>query len=235
MSTVPVSDSPLRQELELPHDTARAVLEDPEGNPLVAVAWCSTHLAAVARVLHPAARHGRPHVQDRLHELLAADHALQQALWSLDRRLTGDARVSGLELDRVRLDVLHALDAHVRREHAFLDVLLPQLSAQDQGSLAERLADAVRRAPTRPHPDSPHHGALGLLAFGVDAGVDHVRDLLDSRSWPTPHDQRAARAPGRWGSYLLGVPPARRPDEHGADERGGDERGADEQPPGGRG
>lgn len=214
MSTMHVpTESPLRQELDRPHDVARAVLQDPEGNPLQAVAWCATHLGAVARVLHPAARRGRPHVQDRLHEAFAADHALQQALWSLDRRLTGDARLSHVDLERLQDEVLQALDGHARRETALLDALLPQLSEQDQQALADRLAQAVRRAPTRPHPDAPQHGALGLLAFGLDAGVDHLRDTLDSRSWPTPHDPPATRRPGRWGSYLLGVPPARRPDD----------------------
>lgn len=199
-------DPALREELDHPHQVSLAVLQDPEASPLPAVTWCSTHVAAVARVLHPLAARVLPGGPSAVHAATEADHALQQALWTLDRRVTGDVRVAHQDLLALREDLLAALWEHVRQEQRLVDELAGRLPAAQQQALALRLASALRRAPTRPHPSAPVHGPLAAVAFGVDAGVDHVRDALDSRSWPTPHDQRPPRVPGRWGSYLMAAP-----------------------------
>lgn len=204
-------DPRLRYELEQPHEAALAALDDPGANPLVAVTWISTHLAAAARVLHPLARHVLPGGSERVHPVVLADHALQQALWWLDRKLTGDARVAAHDVAGLKDDVVVALDLHARKERALVAELVHHLSAAEQQALAGRLAAAVRRSPTRPHPDSPVHGPFAALAFRLDAGADHLRDLLDSRSWPTPHDEPPARVPGRWGAYLTAAPYPREP------------------------
>lgn len=212
MTTIPVPlDPALRRELDEPHQAALAALRDPDANHLAAITWCSTHLAAVARVLHPAVTRTLPHGHERLHGAIAADHALQQALWWLDRRLTGDARVSAHDVAGLEDDVATALMEHAREEHDLVVELVQHLSPSEQRVLAARLAKAVRRGPTRPHPTAVAHGPMSALAFGLDAGADHLRDLLDSRSWPTPHDAPPARPPGRWGAYLLGVPYRRPP------------------------
>lgn len=213
MTAVPLPGDPvLRRELEHPHEAALAALADPGTSSLAAVTWSATHLAAVARVLHPLAGRVLPNGRERLRGLCATDHALQQALWWLDRRLTGDMRVADHDVVALQDDVVLALEEHVRQERAVVDELVQQLSAAEQQALAGRLATAVRHAPTRPHPDAPVHGPVAALAFGVDAGIDHARDLLDNRSWPTPHDEHAARVPGRWGAYLTAAPYPRLPE-----------------------
>ncbi|MCW2585756.1 MAG: hypothetical protein JWN55_1272 [Frankiales bacterium] len=204
-------DESLRRELEHPHEVAIAALDDPGTNPLVAVTWTATHVAAVARVLHPVARRVLPRGPQRMRSVVAADQALQQALWWLDRRLTGDARVATHEIAALQEAVRSALERHARREQALVAELVQHLAVAEQQALAARLARAVRRGPTRPHPNSPHHGLAAVLAFGLDAGADHLRDLLDSRSWPTPHDHLPARVSGRWGAYLTAAPYPREP------------------------
>jgi hypothetical protein len=199
-------DPRLRSELEHPHEAALAALTDPAANPLAAITWTSTHLAAVARVLHPLAQRVLPDGAHRLRPVAAADHALQEALWWLDRRLTGDARVADHEVLGLCDAVLIALDRHARLEHALVAELVQHLSGPEQEDLAGQLAAAVRRGPTRPHPNTPVHGPVAALAFGLDAAVDHVRDLLDNRSWPTPHDEPHARDLSRWGAYLTAAP-----------------------------
>lgn len=196
----------LRDELERPHGIALAALGHPDVSSLPAVTWSATHLAAVAQVLHPFARKVLPPPRAELDAAVAADHALQQALWWLDRRLTGDARVAHHDLEALEHDVVVALAAHARCERVLVEELAARVPAGDQQVLASRVAAAVRRSPTRPHPGAPVSGPLAGLAGRVDAGADHVRDLLDSRAWPTPHDVPAPRRPGRWGSYLLGIP-----------------------------
>ena len=209
MSTVPVATPgppSLHQALEHPHRAALAALQDPSAHSLVAVTWCATHLAAVARVLHPAARRVLPHGRARLRVVMEADRQLQRALWRLDRRLTGDVHVSGRVVAELEDDVARALLAHARRESALVDELTGHLSQDEQAGLGVRLAQAVRRAPTRPHPDAPVSGPAAALAFRVEAGADHLRDLFDNRPQPSPHDVLAPVVPGRWGSYLLGAP-----------------------------
>ncbi|MGZ6826815.1 MAG: hypothetical protein ACXVGH_08470, partial [Mycobacteriales bacterium] len=48
-------DPALRRELDHPHEVALSALQDEQVSPLAAITWCSTHLAAVGRVLHPLA------------------------------------------------------------------------------------------------------------------------------------------------------------------------------------
>ena len=158
-----------------------------------------------------------PGGRDRLRPLVTSDRALQQALWWLDRRLTGDMRVSSHDVAQLQEDVVVALQEHARQERGLVDELVQHLSEPEQQALAGRLAGALRHAPTRPHPAAPAHGLVGALAFGLDAGADHLRDLLDNRSWPTPHDQAAPRVSGRWGAYLTAAPYPRAPKEQAPD------------------
>ncbi len=217
MTTLPApapSSGPalLRYALEHPHEAALAALHDPEVGSLAAVTWAATHLAAVTRVLHPLARRTLPHGRSRLRVVVDADRRLQRALWRLDRRLTGDVHGSTQEVAALEAAVAVALAEHARHETALVDELVRQLPESEQGPLAVRIGDAVRRAPTRPHPDAPVAGAAAGLAYRLDAGADHLRDLFDNRSVPTPHDERVPQVPGRWGAYVMGQPFPRRPD-----------------------
>jgi hypothetical protein len=207
MTTLRLSvDATLQAELEHPHQATLAALDDLGADPLAAITWTCTHLASVARVLHPQARRVLPDSHHRMNAVAAADHALQDATWWLDRRLTGDARVAAHDVEELKDAVRIALDLHTTLEHGLVLELVQHLTPAEQQTLAARLAEAVRRGPTRPHPNTPLRGPLAAIGFRVDAEADHVRDLIDSRSWPTPHDHPQARASGRWGAYLTAAP-----------------------------
>lgn len=196
----------LTRAMEEPHALALAALEDPELSSLAAVTWAATHLGAVARVLHPLARRTLPHGRSRLRAVVEADRQLQRALWRLDRRLTGDVHVASREIAALEHVVALALAEHARHERALVDELVRQVPEAEQAELVARIGDAVKHAPTRPHPDAPTSGPAAAVAYRLDAGADHLRDLLDNRSWPTPHDVRAPQVPGRWGSYVMCAP-----------------------------
>ena len=206
MTTADAVDVPdLRSSVEGPHELALAGLAGRDPDRLAAVAWCSAHLAAVDRVLYAAAEQRLPDGPQRVHDLRGIDQLVQQAVLRLDRRLTGDTHLSELPVDELADEVRVALREHADHEHALVDELQRVLDRAEQEALTDQLVTAMRHAPTRPHPHTPHTPLSGLVGY-VDAGVDRVRDLMDNRVVPTPHDTRPPRVPGRWASYLMGVP-----------------------------
>lgn len=188
-----------------PHDLALAALREVDPGPLAAVAWCSAHLVAVHRVLYAAARRRLPDGQRCVRAQRASDHRLQLALCRLDRRLTGDTHLSSIPVQELADEVRARLHDHAEAEQDLVAGLLTVLSAAEQEQLGTRLAQAMQRAPTRPHPHTRHMPLAGLVSQ-LDACVDRLRDLMDNRVVPTPHRIRAAREPGRWGHYLMGTP-----------------------------
>ena len=195
----------LRQELARPHSHALAALDDPASSSLAAVSWGAAHLAAVERVLFPAACRALADGRQRVRAQQAVDHRLQVLLWQLDRRLTGDVHLRAVPVQALEDGVRRALQDHERAERALLAALDEVLSSEQQADLRERLAAALLRSPTRPHPDTRHGRFSGGLAFWFDGVVDRVRDTLDSRSVPTPHRTAVPRAVTRWGAYALGA------------------------------
>ena len=192
------------------HRHVRAALDDPGVNPLAAVTWASAHLASVARVLHPVAARALPDGAELLARQVAVDRRLQQALWRLDRRLTGDVHLARAPVQDLEQDVREALDRHEEGEALLVAELRRVLGEGEQRALGDRLAAVLLRSPTRPH---PHAGVRRswALPFWFDALIERARDAMDNRDVPTPHRVVAPQRLGRWGAYLLGVPgPAER-------------------------
>lgn len=187
------------------HDRALAALEDPESGALAAVAWCSGHLVGADCVLYAAAQRHTKNGRQRVRALRAVDHALQQALCRLDRRVTGDVHLVGVPVGTVAQQVRERLLVHADAERRLVASLQAVLGPEEQQALAEALRAATLDAPTRPHPHT-RHTPLSSLVARIDAAVDRVRDTMDNRVVPTGRPARAARPCGRWGSYLMGVP-----------------------------
>ena len=207
-SAGPASD--LLRDVEHAHRHTGAALDDPAQTPLAAVTWGSSHVAAVTRVLHPLACRTLPDGRERVRAQPVVDRRLQQALWELDRRLTGDVHLARAPVPELEERVREALTEHERAEDALVAALRDVLDPDEQAALGERLADCLLRAPTRPHPDTGHGRLLTGAGFRVSGLVDRVRDGLDSRDVPTPHRVPTPRRLGRWGAYFLGVPYDRR-------------------------
>lgn len=189
-----------------PHERALAALDDPTTSSLTAVAWAATHLAAVERVLYPAAARALPSGDRRVRAQRGCDRRLHRALWRLDRRLTGDANIADEPVGELEDEVRAGLRQHSDGERALVAELERTLDDDAQRELAADLDEIVRLAPTRPHPDTPHTRLTGGLLFRLDAMADRFRDLMDGREVPTPRRSRPPRIPGRWGSYLMGLP-----------------------------
>lgn len=80
------------------------------------------------------------------------------------------------------------------REHIAYeqDVVWPQvelvIDREELEKIGEKLEQAKKIAPTRPHPDTPPHPAV-LKTMGMGAAVvDHVRDALTGRGEDNPPD-----------------------------------------------
>lgn len=199
------TSTPLSSAVDDPHSRALAALESPEREALAAVAWSSAHLAAADCVLYAsAARHARKGRQ-RVRAARAVDHALQQALCRLDRRLTGDVHLVDMTVDALAQEVRERLLLHVDTERRLVQSLEVILDRTAQEELADRLRQATADGPSRPHPHTRHTPLAPLLAR-LDAGVDRVRDVMDNRVVPTARPPRTPRRAGRWGSYLMGTP-----------------------------
>lgn len=205
MTTASAHDVDLLAVVDESHDLVLAALEDPQVGGLSAVTWCSEHLVAADRVLYAAAQRRVPDWRRRVRAARAADHALQQALCRLDRRLTGDLHLAVRTVDALAEQVRQRLRVHADAERRLVAALVDELAPQEQQELADRLAAATAAAPTRPHPHT-RHTPLSALVARVDAVVDRARDVLDNRTVPSDRHARRIREPGRWGCYLMGAP-----------------------------
>lgn len=205
-SVHPAPDREVLQDVEHAHRHCLAALDDPDTNSLAAVTWASAHVAAVEHVLYPVAARTLRSGRERVRTQLAVDHRLQLALWRLDRRLTGDVHLARSPVLDLEEGVRRALRQHADGEQRLVTELCQALDAEQQRALSERLAAALQRGPTRPHPDTRHGRFAEGLGFWLGGAVDRLRDGLDSRTVPTPRPMTRPRPLGRWGAYLLGVP-----------------------------
>lgn len=183
------------------HQQAAEALDS--GHAMDAVVWLSAHLAACQRTVHRAAA-GEAATTAALNALRAADFELERVLRRVEQRHAGDALAAQLDEHRLGEVLRRALGRHSNAECDVVSRLVERLPAPDVDALMASYDDALRHAPTRPHPHAPHRGLLGALAFRVDAMRDKLMDTMDGRHVPAPRTSRESTRPGRWGSYVLG-------------------------------
>lgn len=171
--------------------------------PLDAVVWLSAHLAAEQRTLQRSAAH-LPAAARALRALRAADLELERVLRRAEQHHAGDSLAAQLDEDRLGAMLRRALDAHSNAERELVAGLIERIDPDDAEELMASYDAALRQAPTRPHPHTPHRGLLGAVAFKVDAMRDRVMDTMDGRHVPSPRKERRSVRPGRWGRYVLG-------------------------------
>jgi len=171
--------------------------------PLDAVVWLSAHVAACQHTVHRVAAR-MPAAARALRTLQAADLELERMLRRVEQHHAGDSLAAQLDEERLDTVLRRALDAHADAERDLVNGLMERLDGPDADKLTASYDEALRQAPTRPHPHTPHRGMLGALAFRVDAIRDKVMDTMDGRHVPAPRKERHALQPGRWGNYVLG-------------------------------
>ncbi len=189
-----------------PHRAALDALDDPGTNDLVAVTWLAAHLAAIEECLYGVARRTLPDGAATVHQQIAVDRRLHEALWRLDRRLTGDVHHAHHDVDELEKAVRARLEEHAAGEHRLLEHLLAVLDDEARADLTRRMATALEHAPTRPHPHAPHPLWVGGALLRLEALADRLRDLMDGRDVPTPHVVRPPRVAGPWACYVMGLP-----------------------------
>jgi hypothetical protein len=201
-STVPPPLHP-RDVADRAHAEASRALGE---QPLTAVAWCSAHLVAVERVLHPAVARQVSGSKHMLREARRADLELERAVNRLDRRLTGDVHLAGTPVDALTEQVGEHLRRHTSAEQELLVALGGVLDEEAAHRLAIRLHEETGRAPTRPHAHAARAHLAAHVGYPFDAWLDRWRDLMDNRVVEGLRDAPAPRPCGPWGYYLAGVP-----------------------------
>jgi hypothetical protein len=213
-----------------PHDQIGAMLNAAkEGSPVFGdprrlfaltdtfLATLSRHLAAVEDVVYPEVRkrfeNGRAIAAEQIH--LARQMELVMRM--IEGSFYGDAY--SIAVPRVVLweDMAAQLDEHAQAEQEIISRLGEALDGNQQEALAASFAKAVERAPTRPHPYSPHSAVLGRLSHRLWALADRAMDTMDGRIIPTQPPKVHGSPDSLLTQYLLGHerehPPERNTEE----------------------
>jgi len=203
MTAQPVSraDHPFVGALADAHQKAGDALAADQ--PLDAVVWLSAHLAACLHTVHRAAKQVGA-AEPALLALRSADRELERLLRQAEQHHAGDSLAAQLDGKRLETHLHAAIETHARAEADLVRALVEGLDTTDVETLMSAYAEALRQAPTRPHPHAPHRGMLGAAAFRIDALRDKVMDTMDGRNVPSPRRTREPARAGRWGRYVLG-------------------------------
>jgi hypothetical protein len=198
----PPPTEPLRA-LEDAHARLLSLVDHPQVRPLDGVVWFSAHLTAMHHVIHPAARRV---LRDRevVDALRRGTVRIERYLRQLEQLYCGDALAARLDGAWASHELLHLLGEQAKMEHEVLRRLAAELTVEQQHELVAGYEHALERAPTRPHPHTPHGRRLEALLFVVNARRDRIMDTMDSRPIPTPHPLRKVAKNGRWSDYLIG-------------------------------
>lgn len=124
-------------------DAAERALSAATPSDQAAVAWLSAHLAALDRVIYPAAGR-RLHGTAELRAQRAATHRLALLVRRLHAQLDGDGAVVLDDLTMLRGAVLAALRQHSLAERDLLARLREELTARQWTELGARYAERLR-------------------------------------------------------------------------------------------
>lgn len=167
------------------------------------LASASRHQAAMLSVLVPAARRHLENGPDRAHEYVQQARRLEVALAQVKAKLYGSTYAVRVPWPEVWDEVDEAFERTWRLEEALVADLV---DAHDDDRLGERIHDAERRSPTRPHPYVPHQGLPGRVARSVARRVDMFWDTAEGRMIPEPVHHHDRSHDGRLAQYLLADP-----------------------------
>lgn len=170
------------------------------------LAATSRHLAAVDSAVLPMVRRRLPDGSSRVHEYLQQARRLEHSLAMLKARLYGEAHAVHASWPRVWTEVRRQLTRHNKMERALVEALIEELSPEERDDLAQSVYRSEIKAPTRPHPYTPHTGMAGLIARRLWAVADRFWDTAEGRVIPDPVRPRAHKADSLMAQYMLGIP-----------------------------
>ena len=166
--------TPATHPLDLAHRSKPRILAD--------IGHTAVHLAAVERVILPAAARRLPDGASRAARMRACGQELCAAMHHLDRHLTGDYVFVQASTERLTQQMQDLADRHGEMERETLSALATTLSDDELLQLCRRYHQTAMKVPTRPHPRLTRRGPLaGLLGRAVGV-IDGLRDLVDNRT-----------------------------------------------------
>jgi hypothetical protein len=197
------------RELATQAERARPIDEDPRLHYQLTDTFSAVlcrHLAAVDDVLLPRARKELSHGHAMVHDYVRHARGLENTLHLLKARLYGDAGASNWTWNAVWDGTDEWLDDHVAHERALMHALAEHLTADEQQALAAKLPASEERAPTRPHPYTPHTGVLGRIAHRFWARADSFWDDAEGRIVPGRRRRGSPRRNSLLSRYVTGMP-----------------------------
>ena len=228
MGTSSVLHSSIRQAQQRTRTRLDAVkvIESPPDQPRQGYERLDTFLAETSRHLHavdaallPPARHEMPDGHSLVHDYLRSAKQLEVVLVHVKAHEYGSVYETPYSWADVWSELDRALADYQRHEQVLGDLLAQALDDSELERISRRLGEAERRAPSRPHPYTPHTGLPGLVARRVMGVADRFWDTVEGRMYPEPKP-KPKKPPGLVAQYFLGDP---RFDEE-EDERRTDER-----------
>ncbi len=175
------------------------------------VADLSAHLIAMEVVVDSEYVRRVPHAQLTVRRQLELTRRIESVLRRLQLLLWGRPVPRGVTVDSARAELQELLARHRRDEVEMLRILDAALTEDERRALAERLDEADRHAPDRPHPHAPRSLLATKVMYRPVAAWDRFFDAQDSR--PPRSDVPGHEPSGLWDGYLLGTPVPRRRDE----------------------
>jgi hypothetical protein len=162
------------------------------------------HVATVEDILYPAVRHlpdGRETARFGLYQLRELELCARHLIASL----YGEVHEA---TPRTQLwqRMAACLAWHVSEEERLCQRLDEALPEPERRRLAGEFIHAFERAPTRPHPYSPHSRRLGRTMHRLWSAVDRAMDAMDSRITPQKSPPPRPLKRTLWGQYLIGTP-----------------------------
>jgi hypothetical protein len=177
-----------------------------------AVAAVSAHLSAMEAVVYPELARRVPGGRARVAELGRLARRCSSVMRGIEQYVQGDLNHPVDSVASLRRDMAGLLAEHAQAEDGLLRELEERLSDPERARLLDRFADAMRHAPTRPHPHLGHGGIFGgSLAVRLLGTFDHLLDVMDARE-VAGAPVRAPAPAGLWGWYLLGRPTSPAPE-----------------------
>jgi hypothetical protein len=169
------------------------------------LAATSRHLHAVDAVLVPAARTRVPDGRAVAHDYLRTARTLEVVLAHVKAHEYGSVYETSFAWSTVWAEVDLALEEQWRREEALAERLTEALPDDRLDRLTGDLRAAEARAPSRPHPYTPHTGLLGRAGRRVMHVADGFWDTVEGRMVPEP-ERPPKPPPGRFTQYFLADP-----------------------------
>jgi hypothetical protein len=187
----------------------RSAGDDPRRARQLADTFMATtcrHLSAMDDVLLPVARRRLEGGRQLVTAYVLHTRELERTLRALKARVYGDANASRLSCGELWARLRMLLMEHELQENALVDKLSAALSDEELDALAARLLRTEERAPTRPHPYSPHAGLAGRVSHRLWSVVDGFWDNAEGRVIPHQAPPVHPRSDSLVTRYMLGAP-----------------------------